>query len=133
MCLAQAGLQNLKDEVREQALKCYIKTEDKLKFRNKAYLYLMKVGGGDPAKMIASERTKTAKRKAAAMRQRYTRNDPVGKASTLVSGGAEWDVRQDELKLNYQSSSKDFSRGPNMRDGRLDTQAGSEYSSVIEL
>ena len=77
--------------MREQALKCYIKTEDKLKFRNKAYLYLMKVGGGDPAKMIASERSKATKRKAAAMRQRYARNDGLTKAGTLITGGAEWD------------------------------------------
>lgn len=89
MCLAQAGLPNIKDEVREQSLKCYIRTEDKLKFRNKAYLYLMKVGGGDPSKMIASERQKAAKRKAAAMRQRYTRNDPLVKASTLAAGVGE--------------------------------------------
>ena len=64
MCLAQAGLQVIKDEVREQSLKAYIKTEDKLNFKNNAYLFLMKVGGADPQKMISQERSSLAKKKA---------------------------------------------------------------------
>ena len=49
-------MQTLKDEVREQALKCYVRMEDRAKFRGKHYTYLVKIGGGDPRKMIAQER-----------------------------------------------------------------------------
>ena len=60
LCIAQCGMIVLKDEVREYALRTYIKAEDRLRYKGNSYLYLIKIGGGDPYKMVQTERQRIA-------------------------------------------------------------------------
>lgn len=60
LCIAQCGMIVLKDEVREHALRKFIKAEDRLNYRSNAMLYLIKIGGGDPSKLVITERNRQA-------------------------------------------------------------------------
>ena len=70
-CLANTPSQTLREEIREKALKAFVRTEEKLHYRGNAYLYLVRVcGAGDPYKLIAELKRKRRDTRAATLKAR---------------------------------------------------------------
>ena len=99
LCIAQCGMIVLKDEVREYALRTYIKAEDRLRYKGNSYLYLIKIGGGDPYKMVQTERQRIAQKRIKAAKNRLEKNkteirNEKGRLAIPVE-----DSTRDELEL----------------------------------
>ena len=70
-CLTHTGIQVLQDHIRTQVLDSYLKTEKKLKFRNKGLLYLLSLFEKDVNKLLQFSRHKQAVQKAESTRLKY--------------------------------------------------------------
>lgn len=63
-CLAHTGIVVLQDHIRSSVLDQYLKTEKKLKFRNKGLLYILNIFEKDVSKLLQFSRQQRALRKA---------------------------------------------------------------------